>query len=622
MGSENTKGGSSAPGILSGIIGTCIIATSGVGPVSAGLLFFSAIWCALLYFNRRAFNVVADDLHEAAQALGRGEGERAEAILEARENAGGWGPYRRTACTTRAFLALERGNAKLARELADAGATAKLPWLALLFDPAADPRSRTVLRCIRALSSALLGDADDATRDANSSLSCAHASEGDVARARLALAIVAKHNGETATVQRVLREQKRIMYCLLPSERRIARGLLRAASQGTPSVYRQHTPLVEAAEAQAANVWLDRIAPGISDALPCAPSKQVTDGQFASLNPFSGLDEARARALAEPKPIKPVAPKKRAGWHKLLVAFGLVALITLVLFLRDRYFGTDGSTGIEVAASTPSLFWRSIPGLIPGFLLMAFIVWTARKTIATRNGLARASCLFFGASKDNEALAVLAPYETTRGSAAIEAAILRSQFLATKSLFGQALRATEQGIVLSRTAGANADDASMQDLLGRGALLHVALHRAEPTGDHLERAYGSLLELRSAKRPNPSLPSFEFRVALFLALAQGDETRAADLAKTRPATLSLSYVDDLVCEALALLSATDTPVAHKTALAAEIGSDRECALRFDTLAPGLRERLAGRALTQSPAALDDDGAYVEPDGHAKSVLSP
>lgn len=615
--SAKTTTVSAVPGnLLLALIGVGIMATSGVGPVSVGLLFLAAVRLALEHSAGRLL-AQQNKLADAKRAFGDGQEERAEAMLAAHDRTLGSGPLRDRVYLLRALMALARGDAKRAHELADAGLSVKPAARFRLLAPGVAAQATDALLGCRALASALLGHTDDATRDARRALSGPSIDPESGARARLALALVAKHAGDSEGLERVLREQARIMDCLPPSDRRLARGLLRATSLCAHSVYRASADQVAATEAQTADQWLHRIVPGLGEALPSSSGTQVDrEPSTGDIGPIAGIDEARARALAEAPAPPAVAAPKTKPLRGFLQSLLLLALIMLILFLKDRFSAAEGSA--YQSLSSASLIMRCMPGLLPGGLLLGVSAWRIRATVATSMGFVPVENLFFVAGKDEEALAELLHWERARGTPTLKVALYRSLFLKAQGRFRQALSAVDQGLALARARGTTDEAQEESALLLRRALLHAALHREEPNGEHLEHAYASLLELRRLELRrkdglHESPRHYEFRIALAIALAQGNEARAAELARTRSATLSLSYADELLCEALIFLSDPETPVAYKTVLAEEFASNSDGALWVDTIAPGLRARLGDGPLLRVRATQDGE-AQSEPLG--------
>ncbi len=358
---------------------------------------------------------------------------------------------------------------------------------------------------------------------------------------------------------------------LVPRERVVLRALRRLVQQAPGAVYRERSQVVEATEAaqeSALRDWVTRLVPratdvGLDDLVSEAAARTAPTDADLQLPELSKREAATAKERLA-SAVKGKGQKKRLGRPAvtLMLWVILIALFLAIYRMLSPVQESREAPGrAHVTESVPAAETSNASGIMGAFstamvlLVVVALFATLRARMGSIDKMARISSLL--ASDDPEA-----------GMRALDVLVAKARLPATRAL-ALANRATER----ERRARFNAALRDCEEI--------TALYQSSPrsqTGDTLylplalsqrafvlavlgkqhedEKRLDESAEIMRAV--NTSFPDFvlaqvhRFRVALVAALARSDYARASRIAASRPASMPLSYRDELLADLVLL----------------------------------------------------------------------
>lgn len=530
--------------------------------VFAALLTFNAFWLRRSTTGAQAHNL-------AFAHAGAGRIEQASAILDVSDAVVGLRYLLRANQLLRARIALQRGESDAT--IAHATRAIELPLGAYV--RWAQRGHIASAHAIRALAYALTGQAAEARADAALVASSEHANATAHGYALLAELTLLARAGERARLRALLSESamKPAVAELPPRERALYRAYRQQAYAAGQGAYR------EGINVDAERALEALVAP--TSPTPAAPPAPA----------------AVAPALLEQIAKRGPAPRALRNKHRLRAVAAMLVLVSTWLYFEQP------SPPSDAPGESPGLTGTLALLSVPLFMLVWASVVIRSRLQATRALKVAQHALAVG--DDARFLSALVRVRTsTLPQHRIEAAFLEARHAYPQARFEQVLEATECALQLFAqhpTLRALHVDIMVAGCLELRACALAALGR----GDEARAELAVLL------RDCPSYahrPRVEHVVDLLASITSGDWPRAAQLARSRPATAAVSLREEMLADLATMVDAAAAD--ERTRVQRELEEVPALRTFIDRVAPDLIARVLQQSrivLPHEPELLDD-----------------
>jgi hypothetical protein len=540
------------------------------------------------YVTRRSGQAVLLN-NLAFERLSRGYVEEAEALLaQIDPGVTKKGSLARSGATQRAMIALYRGDA----ERAAAEATRGLEAPYGLFARDHQKMQDAAVLALRALAGASLGRDDESRADAERAETAELTTPEAIARAGLARAVIVSRTEGTAGLSRVFAEGggARMIEYLSPRERVLARALRRMARAPRPHAYRDAAKRDDAGESKEVASWVAKLAPAAAEYATESHAVTADLETHVETTATGRAEVARTRAKAA-----------RSGRSRLGKVFGLwLALVVTfgVLFSLLPKTPDGAPAPIGEYVQPWYLSWWAIGALMVALVVFS-VAWQLRKQRRIVRALVQMRIDVARGEEDRALVSLLALTKSVYDAVAGNAWLGVAQIAERNADFARCIAACDDGLSrLSRLPAVRAmqADIALPEIVSTRAFALAVLGRQEESA--AERA-----------RLAVDYPSYPFagrahlRVALAAALREGDLETAAKVARTRSADLPLALRDDLLVDVVLAVADGASPEELERILN-ELRDDAKVRAWIDAVAPGLRDRIRGRARVAEPSRDD------------------
>ncbi len=374
-----------------------------------------------------------------------------------------------------------------------------------------------------------------------------------VARSLLARAVLLDGQGQREELRVLLRtEAACLLEASLPRERALVRALRRKVRGEPAAGYRQAAPGERGVEEDAPEIeaWLRQVAPQVLG----EPVSEAGE-PLAEADPMPFEDEPMEQARRQHKASKPVEPLPASPAPPsffqrtkapLLLTMGTTLVIAVVVVIQQAMGGPAQSASLAEADPGSRVL------LFPVLFVLLFVVFYARfiREIKARLALLAEAQRLIWRGRPSEAIPVLVRSRTGKTMAYFAYAdLLTATALEHLGRPDEALERCDAGISLARKQAARVTthDTILPGLLTERAFLLAALDREK-------EALTTLAKLEKEFPEHWQRAQARLRVELIISLRQGKLAEAATIAARRPSSMSIGLREELVCDALGLLS--------------------------------------------------------------------
>jgi hypothetical protein len=522
----------------------------------------------------------------AYERLSRGHVEEAEALLaqiQARDARKG--SVARALATQRAMIALYRGDA----ERAVAEATRGLDAPPGLFGGDHQKAQDAAALALRALANASLGRDAESRADADRAEKAELTTPEALARAGLARALIVSRTEGAAGLAAifVVGGGARLIEYLSPRERVLARALRRMARARRPHAYRDAAKRDEVGEAKEVASWVAKLAPVAAEYATEAYAKTGDVETHVEPTAEASAEVARSRKKAA-RSMGSEAKRTLGLWLALVVMFG--AFWTLFSQpSRAPHVPHAPHVNVTELVQPWYLSWWAASTLMV-LLIASVIAWQLRKQRRISRALIQMRLDVARGEEARAEASLGALAKSVFDSVAGNAWLGLAQIAERRADFEKCIAACDSGLSrLARTASTRAmqSDIALPELVATRAFALAAQGRRDESD--AERA-----------RLGVDYPSYPYagrahlRVSLAAAVRAGDLEAAAKIARTRSADMPLTLRDDLLIDVvLAVVDGASTEELER--IEGELRDDEKVRAWVDAVAPGLRDRMRGRA---------------------------